>query len=83
MRAGPSGSRRSSNEVIRLVQPAPIARRTTGEVGQMTQRRCILTIPGKAPPLGVGMIMRQQSLARLMTGWWVEDEADSELDLFD
>jgi hypothetical protein len=29
VRAGPSGSRRSSNEVIRLVQPAPIARGTT------------------------------------------------------
>jgi hypothetical protein len=74
VRAGPSGSRRSSNEVIRLVQPAPIARRTTGEVGKRTQRRCILTILGKAPPLGVGMIMRQQSLARLMTGWWVRME---------
>jgi hypothetical protein len=41
VRAGPSGSRRSSNEVIRLVQPALIARRTTAEVGKMTQRRCI------------------------------------------
>jgi hypothetical protein len=74
VRTGPSGSRRSSNEVIRLVQPAPIARGTTAEVGKMTQIRCILTILGKAPPLGVGMIMRQQSLARLMTGWWVRME---------
>jgi hypothetical protein len=50
LRAGPSGSRRSSNEVIGLVRPAPIARGTTAEAGKMTQRHCILTILGKAPP---------------------------------
>jgi hypothetical protein len=44
LRAGPSGSRRSSNEVSWLVQPAPIARGTTAEAGKMTQRRCILTV---------------------------------------
>jgi hypothetical protein len=49
-RAGPSVSRRSSNEVIRLVRPAPIARGTTAEADKMTQRRCILTVLGKAPP---------------------------------
>jgi hypothetical protein len=49
-RAGPSVSRRFSNEVIRLVRPAPIARGTTAEADKMTQRRCILTVLGKAPP---------------------------------
>jgi hypothetical protein len=48
--AGPSGSRRSSNEVIRLVQPAQIARGTTAEAGKMIQGHCILTILGKASP---------------------------------
>jgi hypothetical protein len=50
LRAGPSGSGRSSNEVTRLVQHAPIARGTTAEADNMTQRRCILTLLGKAPP---------------------------------
>jgi hypothetical protein len=50
LHSGPSGSGPSSNEVIRLVQHAPIARGTTAEAGKLTQRRCILTILGKAPP---------------------------------
>jgi hypothetical protein len=68
LRAGPSGSRQSSSEVIRQVQPAPIARGTTAEGDKMTQRLCILTILGKAPPPpkptggGRGIAQRKQHL---------------------
>jgi hypothetical protein len=66
--AEPSVSRRSSNEVIRLVRPAPIAKGTTAEADQMNQRRCILTVLGKAPPppkpmvRGRGTAQRKQHL---------------------
>jgi hypothetical protein len=51
LRAGPSVSRQSSNEAIRLAQTAPIARGTiAGEQAKMTPRRYILTVLGKALP---------------------------------
>jgi hypothetical protein len=63
LRAGPSSSRRFSNEVIMLVQPAPIARGTTAEGGKMNQRRCILTILGKDPPPHKPMVRGRGSRA--------------------
>jgi hypothetical protein len=50
LRAGSSGSRRTTNEAIRQVRTAPTARETLAGADKISQKRSILIVLGKASP---------------------------------